>query len=103
MGQGISLVGTWLQGAAVRWLVYDQTHSEFMLGIVEVASLLPGVVVGLYAGALADRIAPLRMIVLMECGQMVLALLLGASGRPRCGSDLADGGHPGPGADLRYV
>jgi MFS family permease len=76
IGQGISLVGTWLQAAAVRWLVYERTGSEFMLGIVEVASLLPGIMVGLFAGALADRIAPLRMIVLMECGQMALAFLL---------------------------
>ena len=76
IGQGISLAGTWLQGAAVRWLVFDQTHSEFMLGVIEVASLMPGLLVGLFAGALADRIVPLRMIVLMECGQMALAFLL---------------------------
>ena len=49
IGQGISLAGTWLQGAAVRWLVFDQTHSEFMLGVVEVASLMPGLLVGLFA------------------------------------------------------
>jgi MFS family permease len=76
IGQGISLIGTWLQAASVRWLVFDQTNSEFMLGVVEMASLLPGILVGIYAGALADRIAPLRMIVLMECGQMALAFLL---------------------------
>ncbi len=76
MGQGVSLVGTWLQAAAVRWLVYDRTGSEYMLGVVEVASLMPGLLVGLVAGAVADRVAPLRMIVLMECGQMVLAFLL---------------------------
>ncbi len=76
IGQGISLVGTWLQAAAVRWLVFDQTHSEFMLGVVEVASLTPGILVGLYAGALADRVVPVRMIVLMEFGQMMLAFLL---------------------------
>jgi MFS family permease len=76
IGQGISLAGTWLQGAAVRWLVFEQTHSEFMLGIVEVASLMPGLLVGLFAGVLADRVQPLRMIVLMEVGQMVLAFAL---------------------------
>ena len=75
-GQAVSLVGTWLQAAAVRWLVFDQTQSEYMLGVVEVASLMPGLLVGLVAGALADRVAPLRMIVLMECGQMALAFLL---------------------------
>jgi MFS family permease len=78
MGQAISLVGTWLQGAAVRWLVFDQTHSEFMLGVIEVASLMPGLLVGLFAGALADRVVPLRMIVLMELGQMILAFVLAA-------------------------
>jgi MFS family permease len=76
IGQGISLIGTWLQSAAVRWLVFEQTNSEFSLGVVEVASLLPGVLVGLFAGALADRIAPIRMVVLMQCGQMALAFLL---------------------------
>ncbi len=76
LGQGISLIGSWLQAAAVRWLVFDQTRSEFMLGVVEVASLLPGLFVGLYAGALADRLAPMRMILLMECAQMALAFVL---------------------------
>jgi MFS family permease len=76
IGQGISLVGTWLQAAAVRWLIFDQTQSEFMLGVVEVAALMPGLLVGLVAGALADRLVPLTMIVLMECGQMALASVL---------------------------
>ena len=77
-GQAISLIGTWLQAAAVRWLVFEQTHSEFLLGVVEVASLMPGLLVGLLAGAIADRVTPLKMILLMECGQMLLALLLAA-------------------------
>src|SRR5947209_10793461 len=67
-GQAISLIGTWLQAAAVRWLVFEQTHSEFLLGVVEVASLMPGLLVGLLAGAIADRVTPLKMILLMECG-----------------------------------
>jgi MFS family permease len=78
IGQGISLIGTWLQAAAVRWLVFEQTHSEFLLGVVEVAALMPGLLVGLLAGAIADRVTPLKMILLMECGQMLLALLLAA-------------------------
>ena len=76
IGQGISLAGTWLQGAAVRWLVFDQTHSEFMLGIVEVASLMPGLWSGCSRVPWPTASLPLRMIVLMECGQMVLAFVL---------------------------
>ncbi len=74
IGQGISLTGTWLQLAAVRWLVYDLTKSESQLGIIEVASLLPGLIVGLLAGAIADRVTPRKMIIVMECVQMFLAL-----------------------------
>ena len=76
VGQGISLIGTWLQAAAIRWIVYDQTGSEFLLGVVEVASLMPGLAVGLFAGVLADRIAPRTMIILMELIQMILAIVL---------------------------
>lgn len=76
LGQGISLIGTWLQGAAVNWIVFEKTHSESMLGIVGAAGLLPGLFVGLFAGMLADRVVPRRMILLMELGQMVLAFAL---------------------------
>ena len=82
IGQGISLVGSWLQAAAVRWLVFEQTHSERMLGVVEMAAILPGIFVGLYAGALADRVPPLRMILLMECTRWPWPSLL----RPWSGS-----------------
>ena len=69
IGQGISLVGSWLQAAAVRWLVFEQTRSEFMLGVSKWRRCLPGHLCGLYAGALADRVPPLRMILLMECAR----------------------------------
>ncbi|WP_406696456.1 MFS transporter [Singulisphaera sp. Ch08] len=73
LGQGISLIGTWLQGAAINWIVFEKTHSESMLGIVGAAALLPGLAVGLIAGVIADRVVPRRMILIMEVAQMVLA------------------------------
>ena len=33
-GQGVSLVGTWMQQVAVSWLVYRMTNSPFLLGVV---------------------------------------------------------------------
>ena len=56
-GQGVSLIGTWLQAAAVRWLVYQQTDSASLLGVVEAANLMPGLLIGLFSGAVSDRIA----------------------------------------------
>jgi len=76
MGQGVSLVGTWLQGAAVSWMVYEKTRSELTLGIVGAASLLPGLFVGLFAGFVADRVPPRPLIMLMQAAQMALAFFL---------------------------
>src|SRR5262245_23556090 len=73
IGQGVSLVGTWLQSAAVSWIVYDLTRSTRMLGVVEAAGVMPGLLVGLFAGALADRVAPRAMILAMQVTQMLLA------------------------------
>jgi MFS family permease len=78
VGQGVSLVGTWLQDAAVSWIVYEMTGSEWMLGLVSASGTLPGMFVGLHAGALADRLPPKVMICAMQIAQMVLAFLLAA-------------------------
>ncbi len=78
IGQGVSLIGTWLQTAAVRWIVFDKTGSVFMNGVIEAAGVMPGMLVGLVAGALADRVAPRGMILLMQVGQMLLAFALAA-------------------------
>ena len=40
-GQGLSLVGTWMQRIAVAWLVYRLTGSVFLLGFVGFAGRFP--------------------------------------------------------------
>lgn len=76
IGHGISMIGTWVQNAAALWVVFEITGSEWWLGVIEACGLMPGLVVGLFAGALADRVAPRRMIALTLLGQMALAFLL---------------------------
>lgn len=49
------------------------TGSERSLGMIDASSVLPGVFVGLFAGALADRVSPKRMVIVMLLGQMALA------------------------------
>ena len=70
MGQGVSLIGTWLQDAAVSWIVFDVTRSERALGMVQAAGLLPGLAIGLFAGALAARVAPKALILATQLGQI---------------------------------
>jgi hypothetical protein len=40
-GQGISLVGTWMQQIAMGWLVYRLTNSAFLLGFIGFAGQIP--------------------------------------------------------------
>ncbi len=76
VGQGISLCGTWLQSAAVAWIVYDRTKSERISGLIEAASIVPGLLVGVLAGALADRVVPRTMILFSQLAQLLLAFVL---------------------------
>jgi MFS family permease len=76
MGHGVSLVGTWMQAAAVNWIVYDLTRSAWWLGVVEAANLLPGLVVGIFAGVVADRTVPRSTVLVTQVVQLVLAVTL---------------------------
>jgi MFS family permease len=62
VGNGISLVGTWMQRIAVGWLTWELTGSPFWLGIIAFADLFPAVIVGPIGGAVADRHNRLRLV-----------------------------------------
>ncbi len=74
-GNGLSLIGTWMQRTACGWLVWDWTHSALWLGILSAGDLLPGVVVGPFAGVAADRWDRLRQNVLAQIASALLAAL----------------------------
>ena len=61
MANGTSLIGLWIQRLAVGWLAWQLTGSPLWLGIIAFADLCPTVVVGPFAGALADRHSRLRV------------------------------------------
>lgn len=75
-GQGISLVGTWMQQIAVNWLVFDLTHSAFLLGIVGFASRIPTFLLAPFAGVLVDRWNRHRILVVTQVLSMIQALTL---------------------------
>ena len=54
-GQGVSIIGSWMQQVAMAWLVYQLTHSPAWLGIVAGAGALPGLLLTLWGGQIADR------------------------------------------------
>jgi MFS family permease len=78
LGQGISLIGTWMQQVAISWLVYRLTGSTLMLGLIAFCSSFPTFVVAGPAGALADRWSRYRMVVWAQVALMVEAVVLAA-------------------------
>lgn len=75
-GLGMSLVGTWMQGAAFSWLVWTLTGSAVALGQVAAITLLPGLFLGPWAGVWADRLDRKFILIGAQITLMTLAVIL---------------------------
>ncbi len=75
-GQGISLVGTWMQQIALGWLVYRLTDSAFLLGLVSFAGQIPTFILASFAGVLADRYNRHKIIIITQTLAMIQAAIL---------------------------
>jgi len=75
-GQGISLIGTWMQRIALAWLVYRLTNSAFLLGFVGFTGQIPTFLFAPFAGVLADRWNRQRMLILTQTLAGLQALVL---------------------------
>jgi MFS family permease len=76
-GQSTSLIGTWMQSVAQSWLVYTLTHSATALGAVIAIQTLPVLLLGPYAGVIADRTDKRRLMVVLQSFMGAQALVLG--------------------------
>src|SRR5436190_21781929 len=74
IGQGISLVGTWMQNVGEGWLILTLTNSPFYVGLTSALSSLVVLLFSLYAGVIADRVAKRRVILYMQIAVMLDAL-----------------------------
>ena len=66
IGQGISLIGTWMQNIGEGWLVLTLTNSPFYVGLVSALSSLGVLLLTIYAGIVADRTDKRRTIVIAQ-------------------------------------
>jgi MFS family permease len=78
MGQGVSLVGTWMQSVAMSWLVYRMTRSGFMLGLVAFSGQIPVLFFSPFAGVIGDRLNRHRIMIIVQVFSMVQAFALAA-------------------------
>jgi len=83
-GQGISLIGTWLQQTAMGWLVYKLTGSAFLLGVVGFSGQLPSFLMAPFAGVVSDRLNKHRILLatqtlsMLQAGLLAVLVLTGA-------------------------
>lgn len=75
--QSVSQAGTWLQLVALSWLAFELTGSGTALGWIAAATFGPFLVVGPWAGALADRVDQLRLLAVVQLLAAVPAAALG--------------------------
>jgi MFS family permease len=66
----------WMQRIAVGWLTWQLTQSGMWLGIVAFAEFIPVVIVGPFAGAVADRMDRLAIVRISQSLSMVQAMAL---------------------------
>ena len=76
-GQTTSLVGTWMQSVAQSWLVFTITHSSTAIGGVLALQTLPVLILGPYAGVIADRVDKRHLMIVLQSFMGVQALVLG--------------------------
>ena len=75
-GQLLSMVGTWMQGTALSWLVYRLTGSSLLLGALGFASQIPTLLFGLLGGALADRFDKRKLAIVTQTLSLLQAAIL---------------------------
>ena len=75
--QVVSMSGTWMQSVAQSWLVLQLTGSGIDLGITVGLQFGPVLVVGAWAGALADRVDKRKLLIVTQSVAAGLALILG--------------------------
>ncbi len=76
VGQGTSLIGTWITRVATAWLVYRLTSSALLLGIVGFAGQLPTFLLAPFAGVAVDRWSRHRVLVVAQVLSMIQSALL---------------------------
>ena len=85
VGQGISQVGNWMTLVTQTLLVLELTSSGVALGLLAAAQFLPVLLVGPFAGLVADRSDKRRLLMLVQSASMLQSLglaVLAFSGSP---------------------
>ena len=75
-GQGLSLIGTWLQQVAMSWLTYRLSGSALLLGFVTFCQYIAVLFIAPVAGVLADRVDRRRALLITQSVMLAQAATL---------------------------
>lgn len=74
-GQCISLIGTWMQNAALNWIVYSITRDGFLSGLMTAVQFTPLFVFSLFAGLIIERYPKRKILIFTQSALLVIAIL----------------------------
>jgi MFS family permease len=74
----VSNIGTFMHTVAAGWSITDLTRSPTLVSLVQTAWTVPGFLLALLAGALADVLDRRRLMITTQLASMVIAATLGA-------------------------
>jgi MFS family permease len=77
-GQIVSLAGSWMQNVALAWLVLSLSRSPLAVAGLLVCRFGPYTVLGLFAGAVVDRVDTRRLVMATQAAAMLVSFALAA-------------------------
>jgi MFS family permease len=77
-GNALSSSGTWFQNLAASLLVYRQTHSAFLLGVLNFCNFVPILALVPWTGSSADRFDRRRLLLITQSSAVVLGVAIAA-------------------------
>ncbi len=73
-----SQVGIWIQNVALSWVVYDMTHSPFMMGSIMFLNTIPLFLITPFAGVIVDKFNRHKLLMIIQICFALQAFLMAA-------------------------
>ncbi|MCX7950531.1 MAG: MFS transporter [Clostridiales bacterium] len=74
-GQCISLIGTWMQNAALNWIVYSITRDGFLAGLMTAVQFTPLFAFSLFAGLIIERYPKRKILIFTQSALLIIAII----------------------------
>lgn len=76
IGAFLSTAGSWLQSVVLQFIVASTYQDEFLSGLISFLNFIPALVFGLVGGVVADRVSRLRLLIVTQWLELLLALAM---------------------------